>query len=274
MSDPARGGDGPRSDNVLAVFAHPDDEVLCAGGTLALCAARGQHVTLVCATRGELGPVAEPKLLTGATLGAVRERELMESCATLGIADVCVLGLPDAGVHWAARDRSTLGALVHLIRRLRPAAIVTFGPDGLYGHPDHVAIGEVVCEARDAAADPGAYAEQLAAGCEAHAQARLFFPVITATDIAALFADMKRENLPDRLWSLTPADFMARATQVTSSVDVTSVLDKKLAALRCHRTQLDADNLFRHIPHEVAARFFGVERFRCADGLAGDLGAP
>src|SRR5215471_11814326 len=100
------------SRHVLAVLAHPDDEILCGAGTLALCAERGAQVTLACATRGELGPIASPELATRENLPEVRERELRASCAKLGIADLRFLNLPDAGVSWASEGAGTLRALV------------------------------------------------------------------------------------------------------------------------------------------------------------------
>jgi LmbE family N-acetylglucosaminyl deacetylase len=273
MADP-RGRSGARTREprrLLAVFAHPDDEVLCAGGTLALCGEKGQAVTVVCATRGELGPVADAALVAGASLGEVRERELHASCALLGVQDVRLLGLPDAGVDWAAPIQGTLEQLVLLIRQLRPDVIVTFGADGLYGHSDHVAIGELVTAARSAAARPEQFPEQLATGdCCVHEGSRLFFPVITAGAVAGALNEMRQAGLPAQLWSLAPDDFKATPEQVTAAVDVSSVLDEKLAALRSHRTQLDADHLFTRMPREVAQRFLGVECFRCADGRPGD----
>jgi LmbE family N-acetylglucosaminyl deacetylase len=181
---------------VLAVFAHPDDEVLCGAGTLAMCAARGARVTLVSATRGELGPIASPELATRETLPQVRERELKASCAKLGITDVRFLGLPDAGVNWAAEDAGTVSNLVVLIRELEPKVVITFGPDGLYGHFDHEAIGELTTKACDRGADdegvrdcggvqaevvlPGDHVEdgcRLARGCEASGSAGLVVEV-------------------------------------------------------------------------------------------------
>lgn len=259
------GAAGQRPRAVLAVFAHPDDEVLCAGGTLALCRALGQRVTVVCATRGELGPVADPTLLGGSNLSEVREGELRESCAHLGVSDVRVLGWPDAGLDWAARSESALGVLVGLIRELRPDVILTFGPDGLYGHADHVALGEVVSQARDAAADPLRFA-----GASVHVGARLFYPVITAQDVAAAVDAMARAGRCCSLWSLAPEHFHATAAQVSARVDVMSVLPAKLRALRSHRTQLEMDNLLSCMTPEVAAQFLGVEAFRCADGRSGD----
>lgn len=244
---------GAVRDYVLAVFAHPDDEVLCGAGTLALCAARGMRVELVCATRGEHGPIASPELATYDTLGAVREAELRASCAALGIGEPSFLDLPDSGVEWAAEDAGTLQQLSERIRELRPRAIVTFGPDGLYGHSDHVAIGELTTRAR------------AAAGVET----RLFYAVVSADSVSALLAGARRAGVPDSLWKIEPASFVVPRSEATGSVDVSAVLDKKLAALRCHRTQLEADNVLAHLTPALAQEFFGVEYFRCADGQSG-----
>jgi LmbE family N-acetylglucosaminyl deacetylase len=261
MSTPSRAPSRhPR--HVLAVFAHPDDEILCGAGTLALCAARGAHVTLVCATRGELGPIASPELATHQTLPQVRERELRASCKHLGIEDVRFLGLPDAGVSWAAEEAGTVSNLVVLIRELKPRVILTFGSDGLYGHFDHEAIGELTTKARSVAADPHAIPD---AGL-GFASARLFYPVITSTMIAELLAGAKQAGIPDSLWKLKPAAFTGEASSITTQVDVSSVLPRKLAALACHRTQLEADNVLKHLTPGLAKQFFGTEYFRCVDG--------
>jgi N-acetyl-1-D-myo-inositol-2-amino-2-deoxy-alpha-D-glucopyranoside deacetylase len=255
---------------VLAVFAHPDDEVLCGAGTLALCAARGRPVTLVCATRGELGPIADPSLATRDTLARVRERELQASCAALGVSDLRWLDLPDASVAWTGEERGTLGVLVQLIRTLRPRVLITFGSDGLYGHSDHVAIGELATEARRLAADPNVCPEQLSGACQVFHVPRLFYPVITAQFVVDLLDALAAIGRRAQFWSVRPADFHASSSAISASVDVTSVLEPKRAALHSHRTQLEADNALRLLTPELEARFLGVEHFSCADGLPGD----
>jgi LmbE family N-acetylglucosaminyl deacetylase len=219
----------------------------------------------LCATRGELGPIAAPELATHETLAAVRERELRSSCAALGISDLHFLDLPDAGVDWAAADAGTARALVGFIRQLKPRAIITFGPDGLYGHFDHVAIGSLTTEARTVAADPFAFPDQGAsfAGC------RLFYPVISGAAVASLIDGAKRAGIPSSLWTLGPEHFAVSPDAITASVDVSTVLERKLAALHCHRTQLEADNVLLYLTAELARSFFGTEHFRCADGLPG-----
>jgi LmbE family N-acetylglucosaminyl deacetylase len=252
MSTPGR-DQRRRLRHVLAVFAHPDDEILCGAGTLAMCAARGARVTLVSATRGELGPIASPELATRETLAKVRERELKASCAKLGITDVRFLGLPDAGVNWAAEDAGTVSNLVVLVRELAPAVVITFGPDGLYGHFDHEAIGELTTHACAIASE---------------SKAKLFYPVITAQMVADLLAGAKQAGVPDSLWKLKPEAFTGAESSITSKVDVSSVLSKKLAALACHKTQLEADNVLRHLTPSLARQFLGVEYFKNVDGGA------
>ncbi len=138
---------------LLAVLAHPDDESLGFGGTLAKYAAEGVETYLVTATRGErgrfgpLGKNGDP-----AEVGRVREAELRAAAAVLGIREVSVLSYPDGeldGVETGAAVR----ALVTHIRRIQPHVIVTFGPEGGYGHPDHIAISQFTTAAAICAAD-------------------------------------------------------------------------------------------------------------------------
>jgi LmbE family N-acetylglucosaminyl deacetylase len=257
--------------NVLAIFAHPDDEVICGPGTLALCAERGDRVSLLCATRGELGPIAHETLATRATLGEVRERELRQSCAALGIADVELLDLPDSGVAAAAYEHHTLHKLVHVIRRDRPAMLISFGADGIYGHPDHVAMCELASEARRAAADPKFQLQepQNARDLQPYHIPRHFFPVWTGRYVRQLLAALSAAGTPGQLWALEPEQFPALESVITAEVDVTSVLSKKIKAIHCHRTQLARDNALALLEGKLAERFLGREFFHCADKLGG-----
>ena len=257
-----------KTKNVLAIFAHPDDEVICGAGTLALCAERGDRVTLVCATRGELGPIVNEALSTRAMLGEVRERELRQSCAALGIAQLEILGLPDSGVSWAAYEQHTLPKLVHIIRRDRPAMLISFGPDGIYGHPDHVAMSELACEARRAAADKS-FELRDATDLPHYQIPRHFFPVWTGHYVQELLGALAAAGTPGQLWALKPEQFPALDSVITAEVDVRSVLQKKLDAIHSHRTQLARDNALALLSGELAQRFLGKEYFHCADKLGG-----
>jgi LmbE family N-acetylglucosaminyl deacetylase len=142
-----------RPRRLLGVFAHPDDEVFCAGGTLARYTASGAEAMVVSATRGEAGQIRDASRASRRTLGTVREAELRESCARLGVAHVRCLDHLDGSL--ASADRAALTMeVVHILDDFRPDAVITFGPDGAYGHPDHLAIGEVTAEAVIAAGDP------------------------------------------------------------------------------------------------------------------------
>ena len=127
---------------LLAVLAHPDDESLGFGGTLAKYAAEGVETYLVTATRGErgrfgsLGKGGDP-----AEVGRVREAELRAAAAVLGIREVSILGYPDGAVD-QVEATTAIRAVVSHIRRIRPDVVVTFGPEGAYGHPDHIAISQ------------------------------------------------------------------------------------------------------------------------------------
>ena len=138
--------EGPGSARrLLGVFAHPDDEVFCAGGTMARAAEAGAEVMIISATRGERGQIRDPAAATRLTLGAVRERELRAAAAELGVQHVQVLAYPDGTLP---HHRSALGAAIEAImRRFDPDTIITFGADGGYGHPDHVAISELATRA-------------------------------------------------------------------------------------------------------------------------------
>jgi LmbE family N-acetylglucosaminyl deacetylase len=123
---------------LLGVFAHPDDEVFCAGGTMAQAAEAGAEVMIVSATRGEQGQIRDPAAATRRTLGAVRESELRAAAAELGVQRVRVLDYADGTLQ---QHRSSLGAeLADVMRQFDPDTVVTFGADGGYGHPDHVAV--------------------------------------------------------------------------------------------------------------------------------------
>ena len=139
---------------LMAVLAHPDDESLGLGGTLAKYAAEGIATSLVCATRGERGWTGEPAAYPGPlALGRLREAELRAAADALGIADVALLDYLDGDLR-CADPTEAVARIVAELRRVRPDVVVTFGPDGAYGHPDHVAISQLATTAVARAADP------------------------------------------------------------------------------------------------------------------------
>lgn len=124
---------------ILAVFAHPDDEVFAAGGTLAKYAAQGAEAMVLSATRGQAGQIRDASAATRHTLGSVREEELRRACAILGVRHVVCRDYMDGALREADFD-GLVRSVSDAIRDFQPDVVITFGEDGAYGHPDHVTI--------------------------------------------------------------------------------------------------------------------------------------
>jgi len=123
---------------ILGVWAHPDDEVYLSGGIMADAVARGERVVVAMATRGEAG-TSDPATWPPERLASVRERELEDALGVLGVTELDWLGYPDGECASADEDEA-VGRLEELVREISPAVVLTFGPDGMTGHPDHVAV--------------------------------------------------------------------------------------------------------------------------------------
>jgi mycothiol S-conjugate amidase len=139
---------------MLVVSAHPDDETICLGGTMAMYAHRGTEITILCTTRGEGGSCGDPPICTQAQLGAVREQEMRCAARVLGVGRVEFLDYVDPPpapgnvLRPAAPDMSGFRTrLVEVLRLLRPQVVVTHGSNGEYGHPQHVATNRAMTEA-------------------------------------------------------------------------------------------------------------------------------
>jgi LmbE family N-acetylglucosaminyl deacetylase len=137
---------GRHTPRVLGVFAHPDDETLCAGGTLAKYASGGADVRVVSLTRGGAGQVRDASTATRATLRAVRELELVAAGHELGLTATRCFDYADGGLSDIERQH-LVGLVSELLRDFRPDVVITFGPDGFSGHPDHKAVGAAVTAA-------------------------------------------------------------------------------------------------------------------------------
>jgi len=138
----------------MAILAHPDDESMCLGGTLARYAAEGISTHLVTATRGEKGWSGPPEEYPCPTaLGAIRQAELLDAAHVLGLQSVDFLDYIDGELAQADVQQAT-ARIVSLVRSIRPQVVLTFGPEGDYGHPDHIAISQLTAGALVCAADP------------------------------------------------------------------------------------------------------------------------
>ena len=251
--------------SLLAIFAHPDDESIVAGGTLARYAAAGWQTALLCATRGEWGPISDEALADYENLGAVRERELRAACAVLGVSWLRFLDLDDGGVGAVLGDEEeerALEKMVRALRELQPQIVITFGPDGLYGHADHIAIGQLATKACALACDPNAFPQHLDEQLPAHRVGELLYATAPQGLYADLIAELAATGHATHLWGIPPEQFGVPSEEITLTNDITPLLERKLAALRCHRTQLDESHAFTHLTLELAKELFGQEFFR------------
>jgi LmbE family N-acetylglucosaminyl deacetylase len=235
-----------RPGRVLAVFAHPDDESLLAGGTLAACADAGMAVTVLSLTRGERGPIEGLPETACADLGALRERELQAAASELGATAIC-WDLPDGELQWIDRT-AVAAALARFCREYRADVVITFGAEGWYWHPDHIAVHELVREA-------------LANHIPEGHRPLVYGATWPQGHMAALAAALAGRGIEAGVWGLDPADFGAPDGEVTLELDVRPFLGQKLRAVRCHRSQLSENSLFRVLPDDLAEQFLGREFF-------------
>jgi LmbE family N-acetylglucosaminyl deacetylase len=164
------------------VFAHPDDETFCAGGTFARYAKDGAEIMVVSATRGQAGQIRDARVGTRRTIAAVREGELRLACERLGVAQVRCWEYLDGGLA-EADFTGLVSKVVQLIREFKPEVVVSFGPDGGYGHPDHITISAAATAACQQAGDPASYPGQLAGGLAAHQPGRLYHAYFPPHDV-------------------------------------------------------------------------------------------
>ncbi len=175
---------------LMCMFAHPDDESLGVGGTLAKYAVEGVETYLVTATRGERGWRGTLADFPGLqAFGKIREAELLAAARVLGIRQVNFLDYLDGELD-QANAAEAIAKIVAQIRRVKPQVVITFSPDGAYGHPDHVAISQFTTAAIVAAADTN---YQCSAELAAHRVSKFYFKVWTDSEMVAyqsVFGDL------------------------------------------------------------------------------------
>lgn len=221
--------------SLLCLIAHPDDETILCGGTLALLAARGIDVHVACLTRGEGGEMGEPPLCDRAQLGEVRERELVCAIGKLGGKSLTFLGYvdpvigPGEALGAPPHDPAMLsGQIIASLRQAQAQALLTHGSDGEYGHPAHKLMHTLALVAAASLGDEAPLVYSFAASYPEHPYPRL-------------------ANASD------PADVV---------VDVSAYLDQKEAAARCHATQ---NALFVRRRSEAAGRLMTVREVLLAE---------
>ena len=252
---------------LMVVFAHPDDEAFGSGGTLARYAAQGHDVYVVTATRGEAGQIAEPDLATAASLPEVREQELRCACSTYGVHPPLFMDYVD-GQLTIVNQGQAVARLVRIIRDLRPQVLVTFGPDGIYGHYDHLAVHRWATIAVDLAAAPDCFPNLLPDACRPHRVSKLYFRAMSESQVAA----MAENGMPAAvMMDGVPFPFVPRKdSEITTVIDVSDFLEVKLQGIRCHATQVGRNNPFVEAPDEVMRQdWFRTETYVLARSTVG-----
>ncbi len=232
---------------LLAIFAHPDDECLVAGGTLKACSESGLETIVISLTRGEQGSIAHPNLATRKTLGTVRESELRAACEKLGVTAVECFDYPDGSLAWVDA-KEIENVLSERIEHWQPEIIITFGPEGLYWHPDHIAVHELTKAAVSSLQKEGFTPS-------------IYYATFPEDHISELAQRLESRGLNFNAWGLNPNAFGAPSSTITTRLDVRRYLDAKIDALNCHRTQFATDNLFVSLPRDLAEEFLGWEFF-------------
>ena len=250
-----------RKFKLMAVLAHPDDESLGFGGTLARYSAEEVETYLVTATRGERGRFFSPdRKAEPAEVGQVREAELRAAAATLGIREVVILGYPDGAVD-QIDSATAVAAIARHIRRVRPHVVITFGPDGAYGHPDHIAISQFTTSAVVCAADTGYDARGGSSGdrSSAHRVAKLY-------NLA--WRNAKWEAYQAAFRKLTSmVDGVARQANpwpdwaVTTEVDTSTYWSVVWKAVCCHQTQMSMYERLEQLSEAQQRALWGSQEF-------------
>jgi N-acetyl-1-D-myo-inositol-2-amino-2-deoxy-alpha-D-glucopyranoside deacetylase len=263
------------SRRLLLVHAHPDDESIATGGTMARYAAEGAEVTLVTCTRGEQGEIVPDDLKhlgTGKPLADARVDELAEAMKALGVTDHRFLGpYEDSGMigtpenerataFWNADLDEAAEHLASVIRDVRPQVVVTYDEVGGYGHPDHIQAHRVTLLAVEAAKPDWAVSKLYHCAWGGPERRRREAADYDAAGRPGGFA------LPD------PETATAPPGPVTTTVDIAEYVDAKLAAIAAHRTQVTVVGRFFALSNNVAHEVFDAEHYTLARGTpAADL---
>jgi N-acetyl-1-D-myo-inositol-2-amino-2-deoxy-alpha-D-glucopyranoside deacetylase len=252
--------------SLLLVHAHPDDESIGTGATMAKYAAEGARVTLVTCTLGELGEIIPPDLrhLFPDELGQHRIVELDRACAALGVEDhrflggegryrdSGMMGLPDNDdprCFWRANLEEAADALAKVIDEVAADVIVTYDANGFYGHPDHIQAHRVTRRAHELAGQA----------------AKLYATALPRSVLA------RAVELPEDSWFMKFTDLSIGVPddQVTTEIDATRYLDAKRAAMRAHETQITVDGDYFATSNDLGSRILGSEYYTQLAGPRG-----
>ena len=285
--------------HLLLVHAHPDDESIANGATMAKYVAEGRGVTLVTCTAGEQGEILTPALAHLAAdredrLGEHRRGELADAMRELGVTDHRFLGgfgtYRDSGMKWHADGHAVPADEVHenafwradlteaathlvaIIREVRPQVLVTYDDFGGYGHPDHVQAHRVAVYAAHLAAVES-YRRDLG---PAHDVAKIYWTAMSESRMRDGLRALREAGDDTTFAGMDPdgtlPPIVSKDEDLSAAVDATAYVDSKRAALAAHATQIMVDGPFFALSNNVGAAAFGVEYYRLAKGVSGPAG--
>jgi LmbE family N-acetylglucosaminyl deacetylase len=240
---------------LMAVLAHPDDESLGTGGSLAKYGSEGVETYVVTATRGESGRYHNGTENPGPeALGRIREQELLDAADILGVEEVSFLDYMDGALD-QVDPKEAIGKIVQHLRRVRPQVVLTFDQAGAYGHADHIAICQFTTAAAVAAADAGYLPDK----GTPHAISKLYYICWSETEWAAYQAAFKKLT--------TTVDGVERQTTpwpdwaITTRIDTRKWWQQVWGAISCHASQMSAYEKLKDLPPELHEALWGSQTF-------------
>ncbi|MCI0696090.1 PIG-L family deacetylase [candidate division KSB1 bacterium] len=247
---------------LTCILAHPDDESLGMGGVLAKYASEGVETYLITATRGERGRVGDKReSLSLDVVAKIREAELLAAANVLGICEVNFLDYIDGDLDQADPNEAIAKIVAHL-RRVKPHVVITFGPEGGYGHPDHIAISQLTTAAIVCAADASYASPQPLAS---HRVSKLYYMAWSHAKWTAFQAALReiKTNIDGVERRATPWPDWA----ITTFIDTTSHWSTVWRAVSCHQSQMSIYHQLAHLPEEQHKAIWGSQEFYRAFSL-------
>lgn len=244
---------------LVMIFAHPDDESFGFAGTASALADAGHDLSYVVGTRGEVGEILVEGLATPETLGEVREAELRAALEIMGVSELHLLGHRDSGMAGSEHNKDprafinqsleeVAARVADILLEARPTIVLTYGPDGIYGHPDHLMAHKVGTAAVHLAGHRGWQTPNLYYSSASRERIRRMAQMPTSP-----FAKMDPELL---------STFGTPNAEISTWLDIRRYTDRKLRAIRAHRTQVGDDGPFAQSTEEERQMWLSLETMR------------